>query len=268
MRGIGPWRMAFVTNVALALVAPLFLIGAAPATAAARWEEPVLAGLCFYIGQIFTFQALDRGDLSVATPILGTKAVFVAFFSVFLLHLPIPWQLWTAAVLTALAVALLGGGGTGREHHTRFLFTAGTAALGAMSFACGDVLTQKWGPGWGAARFTFWEMAFCAAFSPLLIPFFRQPLSAIDRPTWKWLGGGSFVNALQACILYISIGHFGHATEMNVTYNFRSLVMLGLIWAVGHWFHNHERHAGTRVMLRRLAGALLLLSAIFLVTKH
>ena len=64
--GIGPWRITFFSNWAMGIVAlPLFLF---PVEASGGpWFYPVLAAVTFFLGQVFTFLALSRGDVSVAT---------------------------------------------------------------------------------------------------------------------------------------------------------------------------------------------------------
>jgi type VI protein secretion system component VasK len=37
-----------------------------------------------------------------------------------------------------------------------------------------------------------------------------------------------------------------------------------LVWVVGHWFSNSEKHVGRSIMTRRLIGALILLAAVYL----
>ena len=75
--GVGMWRTAFVANVVGALVfLPLLLFEGT--TRLELWWQPVIAGLAFTIGQALTFTAMDKGDVSVATPVLGLKILFVA----------------------------------------------------------------------------------------------------------------------------------------------------------------------------------------------
>jgi hypothetical protein len=38
-----------------------------------------------------------------------------------------------------------------------------------------------------------------------------------------------------------------------------------MVWMIGHWFANQEQHLGSKVMRWRLAGALMMMSAIVLV---
>jgi len=266
LQGIGAWRMTFVCNVTLAVLAlPLFLL-AAPPTPAALWYQPWIAGIAFFLGQVFTFLAMNRGDVSVATPVLGTKVIFVALFTVLLIHLPIPWTLWAAAFLTATALAVLGGGSKGESHH-KFLSTLVYAGIAALSFSLADVVTQKWSPVWGGAGFSARFLGICGLLSFSLIPFFNGRLRDIDRATWIWFGSGAFFLSAQGLLLYIVLGHFGHATELNVVYNSRGLWTVLLVWFFGSWFANQERAAGRAAMIRRLIGSLLILAAIGLVLR-
>src|SRR5204862_7471301 len=72
-RGVGPWRVNFVANlITAAIFAPYWLLGGKSFS----WLNLGFAatcGLTFFVGQLFTFLALSRGDVSVATPVLGTK---------------------------------------------------------------------------------------------------------------------------------------------------------------------------------------------------
>src|SRR3954466_10098233 len=92
--GAGPWRISFVTNWIQALFfAPLWLLGGQPF----EWlhlGHAMIVGVVFFIGQVLTFLALSRGDVSVTTPVLGTKVVFVAIFVVVLLNERVPTALW------------------------------------------------------------------------------------------------------------------------------------------------------------------------------
>lgn len=264
--GVGPWRTAFVCNLSVAILAAPFLLlgGEAPLP----WREgyqPLIAGATFLVGQIFTFYAIERGALSVATPILGTKVIFVALFTVLLIGAAVPWKLWLAAFLTAGALFLFGGGNLTHASRTQFRLTALWAGLAAFNFAATDVLVQKWGPHWGGPRFGSLILLVCALFSFGMIPFFSAPLRALDAAGKKWLYGGAFFLGAQGAVLCYAISLYGHATEINVIYNFRALTTVLLVWFLGHWFGNREREAGWAVMVRRLVGAVLLLTAIGLV---
>src|SRR5205814_2153574 len=80
--GAGPWRVNFSTNwVQATLFSLLWFVPTEHPASFSNASHAVISGAVFFIGQIFTFLALSRGDVSVATPVLGSKVIFVALFS-------------------------------------------------------------------------------------------------------------------------------------------------------------------------------------------
>ncbi len=148
--GADVWRTTRIINYMTALASlPLWLLGGTiPATS--LWWQPSVAAVLFFSGQVFTLLALNLGDVSVATPVLGLKILLVALLSVVLTGEPIGARLWTAAALSTVAIALLNV--DRGHHHSRVGTTILLAALGATSYACFDVLMQKWSFAWGAGR--------------------------------------------------------------------------------------------------------------------
>jgi hypothetical protein len=63
----------------------------------------------------------------------------------------------------------------------------------------------------------------------------------------------------------MGIVKFGNATATNVLYSSRGLWSVVVVWAVGHWFSNREQQLGASVLRWRLAGALLMITAIALI---
>jgi drug/metabolite transporter (DMT)-like permease len=179
--GAGVWRAAFVMNVLSALCfQPLRLLGGHESPLA-HWWQPALVALLFFAGQIFTFVSLSRGDVSVATPVLGLKIILVAALATALFAQPISPQLWLAALLATAGVALLNrsGAASDKGNVTHTLITAG---LAAVSFALFDVLVQKWSPLWGMGRFLPATIGLVGLYSFALIPLFEAPLRALPRP--------------------------------------------------------------------------------------
>jgi drug/metabolite transporter (DMT)-like permease len=260
---IGIWRTVFVCNwiTAFAFLALLPLGGTIPPVA--RFWEPVIAALLFIAGQMFSLLALERGDVSVATPVMGAKVVLVAIFTTVLLHESVRWQLWTAAVLSCAGVALLGrppspGG------HRKTAITVMWALKAAASFALFDVLVMKWAPSWGPGRFLPIMILIAGCLSFVFVPLFREPLSKISASAARPLLLGSAFIAMQALILIFTLARFGDATAVNVVYCSRGLWSVLAVWFVGHWFKNNEQNLGKQVLGIRLAGAALLCGAIVL----
>jgi drug/metabolite transporter (DMT)-like permease len=264
--GVGPWRIGFLANWAMFLLfLPWALLqpGSTAPLPDTFWQ-PAVNGLLFLGGQVFIFLALQEGDVSVTTPVMGTKVIMVALLSLALRAGDVSWQLWAAALLSTAAVALLhlGEPRSGRTRVARTVFLAG---LSALTYSIGDVLLQKWAGAWGSGRY-LGLMFFCAAIcSFAFVPFFRAPLASIDRRAWGWTAGGALVLSATNMGIGIAIAVWRAATVVNILYSVRGLVSVAMVWAVGHWFVNEEQHLTPRVFRARLAGAGLMFAAIVFV---
>jgi len=261
--GVGVWRTAFVANLVGALIfQPLWLLGGnLPAD---LWWQPLVVGMLFTVGQWLSFTAIDRGDVSVVAPVLGLKILLVAILVTTFAGERLRWQLWAAAVLASLGIALLNQSGGRAAHHNvgRTIITAG---LSAAVFAVFDVLVQKWSPAWGLGRFIPLVMGVSGVLSIAFVPRFRAPLSAIPRGAWPWLLVGSALLGVQSILFVSTVAHWGQAAPANVLYSSRGLWTVLLVWAFGHWVKSREQHLGRRVLTWRLAGAFLMMSAIVMV---
>ncbi len=258
------WRTTFISNVIVGICfAPLWLLGGHVIDWSLIWQ-PLLPGALFFVGQIFTFLAQTKGDVSIATPMMGIKVLMVALASTLLLAEGIPLKWWIAAALSTLGVILLSQGG-GVQKHQRVGLTIAFAAAASCSFATADVLIQKWTSHWGAGRFLPIMFGSVAISAFGLIPLFRAPLSAVPRDAWKWLIPGAVIMAVQAAVLVLSLSVWGDATSANIIYSSRGLWSVIAVWLVGHWFKNEEQHLGAAVLRWRLSGAAAMLAAIVLV---
>jgi drug/metabolite transporter (DMT)-like permease len=264
--GVGAWRIGFLANWAMFL---LFLPWglAQPALnhpAGLDYLHPALNGALFLAGQTFIFLALQSGDVSVTTPVMGTKVLLVALLGLVLHTGAVSLRWWIGAALSTAAVALLhfGEPHAGRARVGRTVMLAG---LSALAFSLSDVLLQKWAGAWGGGRYLMWMFLFAAIGNFIFVPFFRAPLWAMDRRAWAWTGGGALLLGANNVGFGLAIALGGAATQANIIYSVRGLISVGLVWAIGHWFANEEHHLTPRVFRTRLAGAALMLAAIVLV---
>ena len=260
--GVGVWRTAFLSNLTSAAIFQLLLPLGGTFHLGLFWQ-PALVGVLFLLGQLLNYLALQRGDVSVATPVLGVKIILVALFTTLLLTQGVSPKLWAAAALSSLAIVLLNRTGGAKHHHvgSTILYAGASAAM----FALFDVLVQKWSPAWGAGRFLPVMLGFVALFSVALIPFFHAPLTAIPRAARPWLASGCVFIGLQSLVFVMAIVKFRDATSANIIYSSRGLWSVIAVWGIGHWFTNREQQLGAGVLRWRLVGAALMMAAIALV---
>jgi drug/metabolite transporter (DMT)-like permease len=260
-QGVQRWRVTFVCNMVMALGYQVCWVVHTQPFSVPGAGYAAIAACTFFAGQVFTFLALSRGDVSVVTPILGTKVIWVAAFSTLLAGRHLSPQLWAAVFATALGTAILGY--QRGKHPRRVALSVGAALATSGSFGLTDVLVQKYGSQWGFGSFVPAMFLGVGILSLGFLPLLK------GGGGWApvQLGVGSVLLAVQALGLAFALSTYGEATRVNIAYNSRGLWTVVLIWAFGHWFGNREREAGTRTMLQRLAGAGLLVVAIFIAAR-
>lgn len=262
--GVGVWRTSFLSNVAIALLfVPVWFGFGGQVRPWADYWQPAVTALLFFGGQAFTFLALKNGDVSVTTPVMGTKVILVALFSSLLRVGEVPLQWWIGAALSTAAIALLHLGGESHRRHVGR--TVLLAFCSATSFSLGDVFLQKWVPVWGLGSYFPSMFLIVALMSCAFVPFFSAPLSAMPAAAWRWVGPGALLLAVNNAGVVLAIMLVGSATVVNIIYSARGLFSVLLVWLIGHWFTNDEKHLGGRVLRLRLAGAGLMVAAIVLV---
>ena len=263
--GVGVWRIGFLANWVMFLsYLPWWLAqpGESGQAWMDYWQPAVTAGL-FFGGQALTFLALSRGDVSVITPVMGTKVILVALFSSLLRVGEVPLQWWLGAALSTAAIALLHLGVESRRRNVgrTVLLVFGSAT----AFSLGDVLLQKWVPAWGMGNYFPPMFLIVGLLSCGLIPFFSAPLSALPAAAWRWVVPGALLLAVNNAGVVLAVVLVGSATAVNIIYSVRGLFSVLLVWLIGHWFANDEKHLGGRVLRLRFVGAALMVAAIVLV---
>jgi drug/metabolite transporter (DMT)-like permease len=264
-RGVGFFRLTAFTNLFFGVVFSLLWVLGGQLLGPAAWLQPAATAALFLVGQVFAVVALQRGDVSVATPVMGLKVILVAFFVTLIVGERVPLAIWIAAALSSAGIVLLsrGGGATPGSGRTAPALVFG--GLAAAAFALFDVLVQKWSPDWGAGRFLPIMMGFVALYSVLPFAWRRDHLGVAPLGSWRPLLLAGLCLAVQGALLISSLALYAQATTINVVYSARGLWSVLAVWVVGHWFGNRERELGGAVFRARLVGAGLLLAAILLV---
>ena len=284
-RGAHPWWIALLGNFCIAICfLPLLLWRPDwPDWSLILW--PVLTGGCFFVGQMMTVLAYRSGDVSVIAPIMGCKTIFVALYSWASGIESLSPILWLAAVLTVVAVYLIGSNpkradeNQDRDAEADDELDSRTklrtmwlpicfAILATASFAGVDTTISAHGTSFGPEWMLLMTMASLCGFSLLITPLALRHA----RPT---LGSDGNLRSIvfanlafgaQALILNIANALFAQPTAINIVYSARGLTGIVAVWFIGHWFGNRERQEVPKsVMVRRCIGALLLTVAIVIV---
>lgn len=251
-----------VSNLTIALCyLPLILLEKQPIA----WSQiyfPLLTGVAFFTGSWFTFVAIHRGDVSLVTPLMGSKVIFVALFALVLAKQPPSSTLVIAAVLSAIGIAIMGA--KDFVHSSHAAFTIGFALISSAVFALCDILVRKWAPDFGPLAFLTVSTAGLGLVSLVaLISMARRKRSSLPGPgPRKWVIWSSLLVGIQAIGLGYIIATNDDTTGINVVYGSRGLWAIVLVAWVGPLLGNHERQLAKSVFLYRLIGTILLTIAI------
>jgi drug/metabolite transporter (DMT)-like permease len=263
--GAGTTRTVFVTNACFFLaLLPLWWIFPTEVTPALLWA-PAAAGVVAFLGGVFQMMALKIGDVSVATPLLGGKVLFVALISTLILGNVLPFSWWIGAVLAGTGVFFLGQVPGATKSTNRLGLTILLSVFSVASFAMMDILIAGWGKQFGFQRFVVLQQVVTILLSLALIPLFKDSLWKMSRRCWPWLVGGSLLIVLQFYILNWTISTYKDPIAINIFYSSRGIWSVFLVVTVGPFLGNNERGHGWPILWRRSLGATLLFAAICLV---
>lgn len=264
LRGASSGQVNLTANIALGLVAqPLWLFASAEVANPPLWL-PAITCCTFFLGQVFTFAALSSGDVSVATPVLGTKVILVTFFNAILFATPVSARWWVASFAASIAVATIAIG-TPHGERGAALRTGALALVSAGCFSFTDVLVQRWAGSYDPMFFlpamfggvslisTLW----CAVLDRSA---FRAPFRARVS-----LGVGAVLLGIQCALMFLSLAWTRDATAANVVYSLRSLLSVILAGSMGAAFGLRESALPLPILVLRGVGASLLFGAIALI---
>jgi len=251
-----------VVNLLPALVFQLLWLESGPIDWALAWK-PAACAVTFLLGQVFTFLALRHGEVSVTTPVLGTKVVFTAAFATLLLGQVLEARWWLGALACSLGVMLVTGATPG-SLFARLLRRDALFALGAAStFGLTDVFVTHWThelgvPAFAALMFGITGVLAVAVFAPGVRP-------PIPRAGLAPLGLGAICYSIQILGMVVALGLHESATAVNIVYGSRAVWSVALAWMLAKFLRAEESHDSREVLVRRLAGALLIFGAVLAV---
>ena len=226
------------------------------------WYIPAGLGVLFFIGGWFTFVAMERGDVSLVTPVLGSKVVFVALGASLLIADSMKPLMWLAAIITTGGIFMMSATDFKTPKGARLAGPVVMALISAALYAFADVFLQKWAPTFGPKMFLAilsGTTGVLSVFAMMMLP--KRPPIPWSRAT-QWSLGGSTLIAAQSLIMGISRAYFNDAVGVNVVYATRGMWSLAVVALLGPLLGNRERHESGKAYGIRIVAALLLMAGV------
>lgn len=259
--GGGVMRSTLLSNWMLAVLGLLLIPGiqSMPDWRQVHW--PLMAAGVFLVGQVGTVLAVRAGDVSVQTPMMGFKVVFVALMTMVIRPEDVSPGVWLAVALSAAAMFLIAGGSLAMMRAN--VGAVGWSLVACAGYASTDLFMAYGSDGFGRDAFLPVTLWFMGLASLLCLPLVREGFGRVPRAAWRWLLPGSGMFAIQGMLICLAVTFGRRAPEMNVLYSVRGATAVVMVWLVGRWLGSQEgRTTGHRVLLRRLLGALAMAGAL------
>lgn len=226
------------------------------------WYIPVGLGVLFFTGSWFTFIAMQRGDVSLVTPVMGSKVVFVALSASLLIAGSMKPLMWIAAIITTAGIFLMSATDFKTPKGARLAGPVVMALISAAFFALADVLLQMWAPAFGPKTFLALLAGTTGMLSLLAMTLLQKaPPIPWNRAT-QWAIFGSILIAVQAIMLSFALAFYHDAIGVNVVYATRGLWSLVVVALLGPLLGNRERHESGRAYGIRIVAATLLMAGV------
>jgi drug/metabolite transporter (DMT)-like permease len=104
-----PFLLFLYISIIQALVTPLLWVFVKPQfPSPGGWTPLLISCITCVAAYLFLYTALHCGDVSSVMPIMGSKVIFAGLLAIPMLHEKHNWQVYIAAVLVAISIAMLG----------------------------------------------------------------------------------------------------------------------------------------------------------------
>lgn len=246
-----------VTWVTALAFSALPLIGGTMQPASLLWQ-PATVGALFLAGLAFTFLGIEIGDVSIVTPVQGVKVLLVPAMALLVVDDDVAGtRIWLSAMIAVCGVWFIQSS-DGSVDRAKIRLSIGCALLAAVSLTFFDLFIQRWAPAWGPGYFLPISFACTALLSLGFLPLTRRGNQTI-RSQLSWvLILGSLLMAVQAFGMTFTIAKFGDATRVNIVYSLRGLWGVLLTWMLSKSLGLTATAPSATLMLKRLAGAILI----------
>lgn len=267
-RGASPWTGTFLGNLWLALIWAGIAAFRGEIVSSAAWWPAATCGFLFVLGQLLTYLAFQFGDVSVAAPVFGVKVLLVAGLTSLITGEDVSGKIWCAGAMATTGIVLIqwsgGSPSERRQRSSRRNITVALALSAAFSLSLFDVSLQRWGAQWDTLAFLPAMFGAAMLLSCVFLPRIDTVRKLKEIKAGRLILGGTLVMAVQAMSICYALSRFSDATRINIVYSLRGLWGVLLAWGLAKQFQSGEADLETVIMLRRLAGAVLLTAAVVL----
>ncbi|HSW40766.1 MAG TPA: EamA family transporter [Acidobacteriota bacterium] len=265
-----PFLLFLYVNVIQALVTPLLWIFIRPQFPPSDGLAPLLLScITCVVAYLFLYAALHIGDVSSVMPIMGSKVIFAGLLAIPMLQEKHSWQVYTAAALVAIAIAMLSYSPS-KNGRSRFPLKPVLLMIGcAVIFGFTDIFIKRTLQHLDPYNFMIYYNFIVGVLSLGVIP-------AIRKTSPLWLKGRDLCFAIYASIalatatlLFVVLLELsGGVVIANILQSTRGIFIVLITAFLTHRGSVLLETQSTKVYALRLAASVLIVISVWIALSH
>ena len=266
-----PFLLFVYISVIQALVTPLLWIFIRPQfPPAAGWVPLLISCVTCVAAYLFLYMALHSGDVSSVMPIMGSKVIFAGLLAIPMLGERHNWQVYIAAVLVAISIAILTYSPS-RSADTQFPLKPILLMTGcSVIFGFTDIYIKRTLVYVDSYNFMIYYNFIVGVFSLSCIPYIRKKkvpllLKGMDLQ----LSFYSAVSLVTATLLFVIMFEMSSGVVIpNILQSTRGIFIVLISAILAHRGSTLLETQSRKVYVVRLAASVLIVVSIWIALSH
>jgi drug/metabolite transporter (DMT)-like permease len=266
-----PFLLFLYISVIQALVTPLLWIFIRPQFPPPEgWSPLLISCLTCVAAYLFLYTALHCGDVSSVMPIMGSKVIFAGLLAIPMLGEKHNWQVYIAAVLVAISIAILSYSPS-KSGSSKFPLKPIVLMTGcSVIFGFTDIYIKRSLVYLDSYNFMIYYNFIVGVLSLCVIPYIRKKKLSLVLKGMDWqLSFYSAVSLVTATLLFTVMLKMSSGVVIpNILQSTRGIFIVLISAVLTHRGSTMLETQSKRVYVLRLAASALIIVSIWLALSH
>jgi drug/metabolite transporter (DMT)-like permease len=266
-----PFLLFLYISVIQALITPLLWLFVRPQfPSPAGWTPLLISCMTCVAAYLFLYTALHCGDVSSVMPIMGSKVIFAGLLAIPMLGEKHNWEVYIAAVLVAIAIAILGyspstGGSSKFPLKPIVLMT-----MCSIIFGFTDIYIKRALVYVDSYNFMIYYNFIVGVLSLCVIPYIRKKkVPLILKGMDLQLSFYSAASIIAATLLYVILLKMSSGVVIpNILQSTRGIFIVLISMVLSHRGSTMLETQSKKVYMLRLAASILIIISIWIALSH
>ena len=266
-----PFLLFLYINVLQALLTPLLWLFIRPhLPSPAGWEPLLTSCVTCVIAYCFLYTALHYGDASSVMPVMGSKVIFAGLLAIPMLGETHNWQVYIAAVLVAIAIAILGYSPSESESSKFPLKPIMLMTACSIIFGFTDIFIKRALVYVDSFNFMVCYNFIVGILSLSIIPYIRKKkIPLVLKGMDLQLSIYAAVSIVAATLLYVILLKMGNGVVIpNILQSTRGIFIVLISAILTHRGNTVLETQSMKIYILRLAAAFLIIISIWIALSH